>query len=109
MSYASEEEKAAWKKFCDALGSDRSEAHKAYSAEQWKRETPFTLTFEFQTEEDRRAFAGYMSDGGGEYAFMEGNRHPDEYGFSFLYHPPTGEGFIGTGVVKVIRLDREKP
>jgi hypothetical protein len=111
MSKTTEEERAAWEEFCKArMSQDRDDSREAwekYNTEQWKRETPFSLTFQFETEKDRRAFAAYMSDGGGEYDFMD--RHDDEeQGFSFLYHPPTGEGFIGTGIVKVIRLERQE-
>lgn len=66
----------------------------------------FKLTFVFDDEDVMHAFAAYMSDGGGEYGFMEVMHGTEGKRVSFDYHPVdgrprNGETFIADGLVRV--------
>lgn len=49
-----------------------------------------TITFRFADDKLANAFLGYMSDGGGEYHFIDG---PDVSDVRFEYHKPNGGRF----------------
>jgi len=70
----------------------------------------YKLTFVFDDEDVMQNFAAYMSDGGGEYGFIEAADEVDGKRVSFDYHPTdgrprNGETFIADGTIRVTSED----